>query len=89
MHVLAIVTCRSLVTSFQSKSPELGTFCGSTIPSLIRSSGNSLYITLNSDDADTGSGFQAVWREVSNDVRKYHSISFKNIMEYDLVKKLV
>lgn len=57
--------------SSQSKSPELGTFCGSKIPSLIRSSGNSLYLTLTSDDGDTGKGFQAIWRAVSNDIRKY------------------
>lgn len=59
------------VSFSQSKSPELGTFCGSKIPSLVRSSGNSLYITLTSDDADTGKGFQAVWRAVSNNIRKY------------------
>lgn len=52
-----------------SKSPELGTFCGSKIPSLIRSSGNSLYLTLTSDDGDTGKGFQAIWRAVSNDIQ--------------------
>lgn len=52
-----------------SKSAELGTFCGSTTPSLVRSSGKSLHITLKSDEADTGKGFQAVWRAVANNMK--------------------
>ena len=59
---------------FQSKSPDMGTFCGSEVPSLIRSSGNSLRITLTSDDADTGKGFQAVWRAVSNNISEYSKV---------------
>ena len=56
----------------QSKARELGRFCGTSIPPLIRSSGNSLYVSLTSDEADTGKGFQATWQAVSNDVRKFN-----------------
>ncbi|XP_048580963.1 tolloid-like protein 1 isoform X2 [Nematostella vectensis] len=53
-----------------SKSPELGAFCGTKPPkAAIRSSGNSMYVKLTSDDGDTGKGFRATWRAVSRDIK--------------------
>ncbi|KAK3747333.1 hypothetical protein QZH41_017980, partial [Actinostola sp. cb2023] len=52
-----------------SKAPELANLCGSKTPKApIRTSGNTMYVVLTSDDADTGKGFLATWKAVSRNI---------------------
>ncbi|KAM9861144.1 inactive serine protease PAMR1 [Aulostomus maculatus] len=53
-------------------SPVIGRFCGDTVPSLIKSSGNNMHILFISDGYNNFEGFVLTFQESSG--RYYHSI---------------
>merc|ERR1712142_558539 len=46
------------------KAPKMGTFCGTTIPKQVRSSGQYLYMTFHSDGSVTKRGFMGKYKSV-------------------------
>lgn len=46
-------------------SPELGKFCGVTIPQPVRTSSNQLRVEFHSDNSMTGRGFRMNWQSNS------------------------
>lgn len=44
-----------------SASPLIGRYCGSSIPKIIPSHSNQLYLEFNSDATKTGHGFKIKW----------------------------
>uniref|UniRef100_A0A8B9GL35 Cubilin n=1 Tax=Amazona collaria TaxID=241587 RepID=A0A8B9GL35_9PSIT len=51
-----------------SNARQLGKFCGSQIPQLIRSSGENVYVKLRTDSTLQGGGFLATYKQVCQDV---------------------
>ena len=44
-----------------TSSNTLGKFCGANIPPILKSSGNSLYVTFKSDSSITAAGYSFTW----------------------------
>ncbi|XP_062489682.1 cubilin isoform X1 [Pezoporus occidentalis] len=51
-----------------SNARQLGKFCGSQIPQLIRSSGENVYVKLRTDSSLQGGGFLATYKQVCQNV---------------------
>merc|ERR1712142_394085 len=55
------------------KAPKMGTFCGTTIPKQVRSSGQFLYMTFHSDGSVTKRGFMGKYKSVRKGCDMYHT----------------